>query len=115
MDKALKSAKSERAVHAKTAKGGLTVKAFRGDGSAMLGFDLDEKLCANLAGFSIKRTAPDGKSCYLPNYLSFQSAVTADTKIEELGAHPSNEAPFQKFAWIDVVEDVQDGKYAYDV
>lgn len=115
MDKALKSAKSERAVHGKTAKGGLTVKAYRGDGSAMLAFDLDEKQCANLAGFAIKRTAPDGKSCYLPNHLSFTNAVTSDTHIEDLDGEPSNEAPFQKFHWIDVVEDVQDGKYKYDV
>lgn len=115
MDKALKSAKSERAVHGKTAKGGLTVKAYRGDGSAMLAFDLDEKQCDNLAGFAIKRTAPDGNSCYLPNHLSFTDAVTSDTHIEELGGEPSNEAPFQKFHWIDVVEDVQDGKYKYDV
>lgn len=115
MDKALKSAKSERAVHAKTAKGGLTVKVFRGDGSAMLAFDLDEKHCQDFAGFAIKRTAPDGKSCYLPNHLSFKSAVTADSPVEDLGMHPSNEAPFQKFHWIDVVEDVQDGKYRYDV
>lgn len=115
MDKALRSAKYGRAIHAKTAKAGLTVKAYRGDGSAMLAFDLDEKLCENLAGFSIKRTAPDGKSDYLPNYLSFTHAVTRDTHIEELGAHPSNEAPFQKFFWTDVVEDVQDGKYTYDV
>lgn len=115
MDKALQSARTGRAIHAKTAKGGLTVKAYRGDGSAMLAFDLDEKLCQNLAGFAIKRTAPDKKSCYLPNFLSFASKVTADTKTEELGGHPSNEAPFQKFRWIDVVEDVQDGKYSYDV
>ncbi|HEX8492239.1 MAG TPA: hypothetical protein VF658_05310 [Pyrinomonadaceae bacterium] len=115
MDKALKSAKSERAVHGKTAKGGLTVKAYRGDGSAMLAFDLDEKHCDNLAGFSIKRPAPDGKSCYLTNHLSFTNAVTSDTHIEELGGEPSNEAPFQKFHRIDVVEDVQDGQYKYDV
>lgn len=115
MDKALRSAKSDRAISAKTATAGLTVKAYRGDGSAMLAFDLDEKLCENLAGFSIKRTAPDGKSGYLPNFLSFTHAVTEDTHIEDLGAHPSNEAPFQKFFWIDVVEDVQDGKYKYDV
>ncbi|HEY0407622.1 MAG TPA: phospholipase D-like domain-containing protein [Pyrinomonadaceae bacterium] len=115
MDKALKSAKFDRAIHAKTSKGGLTVKAYRGDGSAMLAFDLDEKLCENLAGFSIKRTAPDKKSDYLLNYLSFTHAVTKDTHIEDLGAHPSNEAPFQKFFWIDVVEDAQAGDYSYDV
>ncbi len=115
MDKALRSAKSSRAIHAKTAKEGLTVKAYRGDGSAMLAFDLDEKLCRNLAGFAIKRTAPDKKSCYLPNHLSFTNVVTAETPVEALGVEPSNEAPFQKFHWIDVVEDVQDGKYRYDV
>ncbi|HEV7843729.1 MAG TPA: phospholipase D-like domain-containing protein [Pyrinomonadaceae bacterium] len=115
MDKALKSAKSGHAIHAATVKEGLTVKGYRGDGSAMLAFDIDEKLCQDLAGFSIKRTAPDGKSCYLPNFLSFTSGVHADTKTEDLGGHPSNEAPFQKFRWVDVVEDVQDGKYNYEV
>lgn len=115
MDKALKSAKSSRAINAATAKEGLMVKAYRGDGSAMLAFNLDEKLCKNLAGFSIKRTAPDGKSCYLSNFLNFTTAATADTHIQDLGGHPSNEAPFQKFRWIDVVEDAQDGKYKYDV
>jgi hypothetical protein len=106
MDKALKSAKSSRAVYARTATEGMTVKAYRGDGSALLAFDLDEKLCQNLAGFAIKRTAPDKESSYLSNFLSFTSNVTKDTKTE---------APFQKFRWIDVVEDVQDGKYRYDV
>ena len=115
MDKALKSARSSRAIHAKTAAQGLTVKAYRGDGSALLAFDLDEKLCQNLAGFAIKRTAPDKKSCYLPNFLSFTSNVTNETRTEDLDEHPSNEAPFQKFRWIDVVEDVQDGQYHYDV
>jgi phosphatidylserine/phosphatidylglycerophosphate/cardiolipin synthase-like enzyme len=115
MDKALRSAKSSRATNAKTANQGLTVKAYRGDGSAMLAFDLDEKLCQNLAGFAIKRTAPDKKSLYLPNHLSFTNAVTAETRVEDLSGEPSNEAPFQKFHWIDVVEDVQDGKYKYDV
>jgi hypothetical protein len=115
MDKALKSAKFDRAIHAKTTNAGLTVKAYRGDGSAMLAFDLDEKLCENLAGFSIKRTAPDKKSDYLLNYLSFTHAVTRDTHIQDLGGHPSNEAPFQKFFWIDVVEDAQNGDYGYDV
>lgn len=115
MDKALRAAKSDHAVHASTAKEGLKVKAYRGDGSAMLGFDLDEKKCQNLAGFSIKRTTPDGKSYYLPNHLSFTNAVTSETPTEDLGEHPSNEAPFQKFHWIDVVEDVQDGPYKYDV
>jgi phosphatidylserine/phosphatidylglycerophosphate/cardiolipin synthase-like enzyme len=115
MDKALRSAKSDRAVHGKTTKGGLTVKAYRGDGSAMLAFDLDEKHCENLAGFAIKRTAPDKSSCYLPNHLSFTNAVTSETHVEDLSGEPSNEAPFQKFHWIDVVEDVQEGNYHYDV
>ncbi len=100
---------------AKASKGGLTVKAYRGDGAAMLAFDLDKKLTKNLAGFAIKRTAPGGKSLYLPNRLSFDSAVTADSKIEEAGGFPSDAAPFQKFRWIDVVEDVQRGDYTYEV
>jgi len=48
--------------HSSSSAGGLTVKAFRGDGSAMLAFNLDEKLTANLAGFAVKRTAPGKKA-----------------------------------------------------
>jgi hypothetical protein len=93
----------------------LTVKVYRGDGSAMLAFNLDKKLTKNLAGFAIKRTAPGGKSTYIPNRLTFASCVTSDTKAEEIGGHPSNEAPIQKFRWIDIPEEMKPGEFLYEV
>jgi hypothetical protein len=116
MAKAKKSVKTAtRRLHTSAAKDGLTVKIYRGVGAAMLAFNVDKGKTKNLAGFAIKRTAPDGKSIYLPNRLSFASSVTSDTKTEEMGGHPSNEAPFQKFRWIDIPEEMQPGDFCYEV
>lgn len=106
---------STRPLHASASKQGLTVKVYRGDGSAMLAFNVDKNRTKNLAGFAVKRTAPDGKSIYLPNRLGFSSCVTSETKVEEMEGHPSNEAPFQKFRWIDVPEEMQPGDFSYEV
>jgi phosphatidylserine/phosphatidylglycerophosphate/cardiolipin synthase-like enzyme len=115
MAKGKKTTNGAGVIHNSATKGGLTVKVYRGDGSAMLAFNLDEKLTKNLAGFAIKRTAPGGKATYLPNRLNFASCVTADTKAEEIGGHPSNEAPLQKFRWIDIPEEMKPGEFLYEV
>jgi hypothetical protein len=104
-----------RALHSSATKDGLTVKVYRGDGAAMLAFNVDKGKTKKLAGFAIKRTAPDGKSTYLPNRLSFATGVTSDSKAEEIGGHPSSEAPFQKFRWIDIPEEMHPGDFRYDV
>ncbi|MDT4955429.1 MAG: hypothetical protein QOJ02_3567 [Acidobacteriota bacterium] len=106
---------STRPLHTSATKDGLTVKIYRGDGSAMLAFNVDKGKTNNLAGFAVKRTAPDGKSIYLPNRLGFTSCVTSETKTEEMEGHPSNEAPFQKFRWLDVPEEMQPGDFSYEV
>lgn len=115
MAKAKKAAKGTRPLHNSATKGGLTVKVYRGDGSAMLAFNLDKGKTKNLAGFAVKRTAPGGKSIYLPNRLGFSSCVTSETKTEEMGGHPSDEAPFQKFRWIDIPEEMKPGDFRYEV
>jgi phosphatidylserine/phosphatidylglycerophosphate/cardiolipin synthase-like enzyme len=115
MAKALQATKGAKGIHNSATKDGLTVKVYRGDGSAMLAFDLDQKHTKNLAGFAIKRTAPGGKATYLPNRLGFSSCITADTKAEEIGGHPSNEAPLQKFRWIDIPEEMKPGEFKYEV
>jgi hypothetical protein len=115
MAKAAKSKKSSQGLHNTATKDGLTVKVYRGDGSAMLAFNLDKQKTKNLAGFAIKRTSPDGKSAYLTNRLHFSSNITADTKPEDIGAHPTNEAPLQKFRWLDVPEEMQPGEFKYEV
>ena len=109
------TAKSPRPTHNSATKDGLTAKVYRGDGAAMLAFNLDEKLTKDLAGFAVRRTTPRGKSDYLHNRLHFTSCVTTDTKAEELGLHPTNEAPLQKFRWIDIPEEMMPGDFSYDV
>src|SRR5689334_17717055 len=115
MAKAEQAARGARPLHNRATKEGLTVKVYRGDGSAMLAFDLDKDKLKNLAGFSIKRTTPGGKSEYLPNRLGFTSCVTTDTKTEEMEGHPSDEAPFQKFAWVDIPSEMSPGDFKYEV
>jgi phosphatidylserine/phosphatidylglycerophosphate/cardiolipin synthase-like enzyme len=115
MAKAARPTKSSQGLHNSATKDGLTVKVYRGDGSAMLAFNLDKQQTKNLAGFAVKRTSPDGKSAYLTNRLHFTSVVTADTKPEDIGAHPTNEAPLQKFRWIDIPEEMQAGEFKYEV
>ena len=48
-------------LHAANAKDGLTVKAHRGDGSVLIGFNLENHLPAPLAGFAVEHAGPDGK------------------------------------------------------
>jgi phosphatidylserine/phosphatidylglycerophosphate/cardiolipin synthase-like enzyme len=94
---------------------GLIVKGYAGDGTALIAFSLDKKYISGLAGFAIKRTDPTGKSEYLPNRLNFTDLVTSDTTAESRIWTPSNEAPFQKFRWIDVPGENNPGEYKYDV
>ncbi|MBN1209482.1 MAG: hypothetical protein JXB05_31815 [Myxococcaceae bacterium] len=102
-------------LHAQSVNQGLTVKAYGGDRSAMIAFDLDSHLTKDLAGFSVKVTTPSGKSSYLPNRLSYDQALHKKTKAEERKYTPSNEAPFQKFRWFHVPHDVEAGAYRYEV
>lgn len=104
-----------RPLQAKNVQSGLTVKAYAGDGTALLAFDLDTAHTSGLAGFAIKRTSPDGQSAYLPNRLNFTINATAETNAEALGGFPSNEAPFQMFRWVDVPEVLLPGDYEYEV
>lgn len=115
MTKKTQPSESAHALHDSNTKDGLTVKAYRGDGSAMLAFDLDEGHTKNLAGFAIRRTPPKGKPAYLNNRISFTEGAHADTKAEELTGHPTNEAPLQKFRWIDIPSEVVPGTYRYEV
>lgn len=104
-------------IHAAASQDGVTVKAYRGDGAVLLAFDLDKHLTANFAGFAIKRTPPGGKGEFLPNRLSFsgKQQITSDTTPEQRIWTPSNEAPFQKFRWVDFPSDLLDGEYTFEV
>jgi phosphatidylserine/phosphatidylglycerophosphate/cardiolipin synthase-like enzyme len=95
---------------------GLTVTAYRGDGSVLLGFDIDPHLTKNLAGFAIQVTSPDGKSSWLKNRLSFDKPLTSRSTPQQRQEAwtDSNKAPFQKFRWQAFPPTVMEGPYSYE-
>lgn len=97
------------------AQNGLTLKAFRGDGGVLLAFDLDQHLTANLAGFAVECTPPNGPAAYLLNRLSFDTTITAATTAQDRVWTPSNLAPFQKFRWMHFPTELAPGTYTYTV
>jgi phosphatidylserine/phosphatidylglycerophosphate/cardiolipin synthase-like enzyme len=88
--------------------GGLKVVAYPGDQKILLAMSLADELVGpdkNLAGFAIWRSV-GGKESPLPNRLGFRppTAQAARTAAGH-GWTPSDQAPFQKFRWIDVPPD----------
>jgi phosphatidylserine/phosphatidylglycerophosphate/cardiolipin synthase-like enzyme len=86
--------------------GGLTVRAYRGDGSVMVVMNLDAARCEGLAGFALARSTDEGATwTYEPNRLSFEPArgVTAsvDPNRQLAQRQTSDLAPYQKFHWVD--------------
>lgn len=108
------ASKMARVNQASCSNEGLTIKAYRGDGSVLLAFDLDEHKTEGLAGFAVRRTAPGQKPVYLTNRLSLTEAVAHDAAPREIPYTPSNLAPFQKFRWVDIPAEVLDGDYVYE-
>jgi len=94
---------------------GLTVKAFRGDGSTMLAFDIAEHFKDDLAGFAVECTPPKGDSYPLVNRLSFEQEVTSGTTPEQRRWTPTDEAPLQTFRWVHFPADVMPGDFTYRV
>jgi len=102
-------------LHAANAKDGLTVKAHRGDGSVLPGFNLEDHLTEHLAGFAVRRTGPDGKTAPLLNRVSFKTAFTSATTAQDRKWTPTDKAPFQKFWWVDFPPLSRPGEYRYEV
>ncbi len=94
---------------------GLTVCAYPGDGAVLLAFDFDESRQADLAGFAIEYTDPDGKTMPVLNRLSFGQAIVSTTTPQERKFTPTDEAPLQKFHWDHFPSDVKPGTFTYKV
>ena len=92
---------------------GLTLRAYPGDGAVLLAFDLDESRQADLAGFAVEYTDPDGKTLPVLNRLSFGQAITSATTPEQRKFIPTDEAPLQKFHWDHFPPDVKPGTFTY--
>jgi hypothetical protein len=100
-----------------SSRGGLTVTAYRGDGSVLLGFDIDQHLTKDLAGFAVRLTTPGAEPIYLKNRLSFDKPIRHTSTPEERQAAwtDSDRAPFQRFRWQHFPTDVGQGTYKYEV
>jgi phosphatidylserine/phosphatidylglycerophosphate/cardiolipin synthase-like enzyme len=92
---------------------GLTFSAYPGDGAILLAFDLDESRQADLAGFAVEYTDPDGKTFPVLNRLNFAQAITKATTLEQRKYTPTSEAPLQKFHWVHFPPDVKPGTFTY--
>jgi phospholipase D-like protein len=92
---------------------GLTLKAYRGDGAAMLAFDVDEHLKDDLAGFAVECDPPGGGSYMLKNRLNFTQRVTTATTPSERRWTDTDKAPLQTFRWVHFPKDVTPGEFTY--
>lgn len=97
----------------KQSAGGLTFKVYRGEGVALLAFDLDPAQATDdFVGFSIEVQYP-GSTRWgaLKNRLHFDNPPN----VERPRSFPSTEAPFQKFRWVHVPTEVKPGEFRYRV
>ncbi|NWC77769.1 hypothetical protein HX823_27180 [Pseudomonas sp. P7759] len=97
----------------KTTFQGLTFKLYRGEGAALLAFDLAPDLATpDFVGFSIEVRYPGATHWgVLHNRLHFDYPPTP----ERPRTFPSTEAPFQKFRWIHVPSEILPGFFRYRV
>ena len=94
---------------------GLTLRAYPGDGAVLLAFDLDESHQADLAGFAVEYTDPDGQTLPVFNRLSFAQSIVNTTTPAQRKYFPTAEAPLQKFHWDHFPPDVKPGTFTYKV
>lgn len=97
----------------KTTFQGLTFKLYRGEGAALLAFDLAPDLATpEFVGFSIEVRYPGADHWgVLHNRLHFDYPPTP----QRPRTFPSTEAPFQKFRWIHVPSEILPGLFRYRV
>jgi PLD-like domain len=93
--------------------GGLTCKLYRGEGVALLAFDLDQADAPDdFVGFTVEVKYPGSDHWgALHNRLSFDYPPD----LERPRSYKSTEAPFQKYRWIHVPTNIPDGEFRYRV
>lgn len=97
------------------ANDGLTFKAHRSEGAALLAFDVDPDLRDELAGFAVRYLTPEGKEWPITNRLTFEAPITSETTPAQRIAitTPTDKAPLQKFRWVHFPRRVPPGTFAY--
>src|SRR2546423_5577414 len=92
---------------------GLTFCAFPGDGAILLAFDLDAVRQADLAGFAVEYTDPDGHTFPVLNRLSFAQAITSATNPAQRQFTPTRAAPLHKVHLVHFPPDLKPGPFTY--
>jgi len=97
----------------KQASDGLIFKLYRGEGAALLAFDLDaDKATNDFVGFTVEVRYPGSVHWgALRNRLHFDYPPTPDRP----RTFRSTDAPFQKFRWIHVPTQTPEGEFGYRV
>src|SRR5262249_62340787 len=99
--------------------GALHVVIYPGDNKILIAMSLDEvgvnEADKNLAGFAIWRQHDGKAEEALQNRISFTVGVNQETTAQTRKWTPSDQAPFQKFRWIDVPPDGFDVPITYRV
>ena len=97
----------------KESAGGMSFKLYRGEGVALLAFDLEPAQASDdFVGFTVEVKYPGSDRWgALRNRLHFDYPP----ELERPRSFRSTEAPFQKFRWIHVPTEVQSGEFRYRV
>src|SRR5258708_37158350 len=107
------------AMNASNASGGLSIVAYPGDNKILLALSLTDAQInptdKNLAGFAIWRTQGSQPEEALSNRIGLTYGVSDATTPAARKWIPSDEAPFQKFHWINVPPDGFDQPIIYRV
>lgn len=90
---------------------GLTVTAYRGEGSCLLAMDIDDSLrTREFVGFSIEVRYPGSPQFgFLKNLLNFEYGPGHEPPFS------SKDAPFQTFRWVHVPTEIGTGQFTYRV
>ncbi len=90
---------------------GLTVTAYRGEGSCLLAMDIDESLrTTDFVGFSIEVRYPGSQQFgFLKNLLNFEYGPGHEPPFS------SKDSPFQIFRWVHVPTEIGTGQFTYRV
>jgi hypothetical protein len=97
----------------KVSDNGLTFKLYRGEGVALLAFDLEkEKATNDFVGFSVEVKYPGS-----PRWGALRNRLHFDypPQLERPRSFRSTEAPFQKFRWVHVPTQTPEGEFQYRV
>jgi hypothetical protein len=98
---------------------GLHVVIYPGDNKILIAMSLDDNSVnttdKNLAGFAIWRKYDGKPEEILPNRIGFDNGVNNQTTAATREWTPSDQAPFQKFRWVDVPADGFDIPITYRI